>query len=328
MKYTKLGKTGITVSKICLGTMTFGYTIDEKKSNALIQRALELGINFFDTANVYGRGRSEEILGTAIKERRQEVVIASKVFWSFSQPKASGLSRSFVQNELEGSLQRLQTNYIDIYYAHRYDASVSAENILRTFNLAIQNGKIRHIGASTMHAWELVKSLWVADKLALEPIQIVQPQYNLLYREEEREMLPLCTDQNIAVAPWAPLGQGVLTGRYTRDKLPDIPRASGEDIQHWFLREKDFDIIERLVEVAQKRGATPAQIALAWVFSKDVVTTPIVGISKMEHLEQAVEALEIELSIEETEYLEELYQPRLLIGHHGGQPMAGDIQEE
>jgi diketogulonate reductase-like aldo/keto reductase len=205
MKFTKLGKTGIEVSKICLGTMTFGYTVDEKGSNVLIQRALELGINFFDTANVYGRGRSEEILGTAIKERRADVVIASKVFWSFSQPQAAGLSRSFVLQELEGSLRRLQTDYIDIYYAHRYDASVSAENILRTFNLALNAGKIRHIGASTMHAWELMKSLSVADKLALEPVQIIQPQYNLLYREEEREMLPLCTDQNIAVAPWAPL---------------------------------------------------------------------------------------------------------------------------
>ncbi len=327
MKYTKLGNTGIPVSKICLGTMTFGYTVDEKESNVLLQRALELGINFFDTANVYGRGRSEEILGAAIKERRSEVVIASKVFWSFSQPQAAGLSRSFVLNELEGSLQRLQTDYVDIYYAHRYDASVSAENMLRTFNIAINDGKIRHIGASTMHAWELVKSLWVADKLALEPIQIIQPQYNLLYREEEREMLPLCTDQNIAVAPWAPLGQGVLTGRYTRDNLPDTPRASGEDIQHWFLREKDFEIIDRLVEVAEKKGATPAQIALAWVFSKDAITTPIVGVSKMEHLEQAIEALEIELSSEETDYLEELYQPRNLIGHHGGHPMAGDKQD-
>lgn len=327
MKYTKLGKTGISVSKICLGTMTFGYTVDEKESTVLIQRALELGINFFDTANIYGRGRSEEILGAAIKERREEVVIASKVFWSFRQPQATGLSRSFVLNELEGSLQRLQTDYIDIYYAHRYDASVSAENILRTFNLAINAGKIRHIGASTMHAWELAKSLWAADKLALEPIQIIQPQYNLLYREEEREMLPLCLDQNIAVAPWAPLGQGVLTGRYTRWQLADSPRAGGEDIQHWFLREKDFEIIDRLVKVAQKKGATPAQIALAWVFSKNFISTPIVGVSKMEHLEQAVEALEIELSSEETEYLEELYQPRELIGHHGGQPMAGDKNE-
>jgi aryl-alcohol dehydrogenase (NADP+) len=324
MKYAKLGKTGINVSKICLGTMTFGYTIDEKESNILIERALELGINFFDTANVYARGRSEEILGVVIKECRSEVVIASKVFWSFRQPQAAGLSRSFVLNELDNSLERLQTDYIDIYYAHRYDTSVSAENILKTFNIGIDSGRIRHMGASTMYAWELVKSLWLADKLALEPIQIIQPQYNLLYREEEREILPLCADQNIAVAPWAPLAQGVLTGRYTREQLADTPRSSGKDIQHWFLREKDFVIIDRLIEVAQEKGTTPAQIALAWVFSKEVITTPIVGISKMEHLEQAVEALDIELSSEEIGYLEELYQPRELIGHYGGEPMAGD----
>lgn len=327
MKYTKLGKLGITVSKICLGTMTFGYTVDEKVSNALIQRALELGINFFDTANIYSRGRTEEILGTAIKGRREGVVIASKVFWSFQQPRSAGLSRSFVLNELNASLHRLQTDYIDIYYAHRYDSSVSVENILKTFNIAINDGRIRHIGASTMYAWELAKSLWTADKLGLEPIQIIQPQYNLLYREEEREMLPLCADQNIAVVPWAPLAQGVLTGRYTRDQLADTPRSSGSDIQHWFLREQDFKIIDRLVEVAQEKGATPAQIALAWTLANEVIITPIVGVSKMAHLEQAVEAIDIELTIEEKDYLEELYQPRALIGHYGGDPMAGDLQE-
>ena len=327
MEYTKLGKTGIRVSRICLGTMTFGYTLDEKESRVLIDRALELGINFFDTANVYGRGRSEEILGAAIKDRREELVIASKVFWSHRHPPAEGLSRPFFFKELNDSLKRLQTDHIDIYYAHRYDPSVSAEIVLRTFNIAINDGKVRHMGASTMYAWELAKSLWVADKLALEPIQIIQPQYNLLYREEEREMFPLCKDQNIAVAPWAPLAQGVLTGRYTRDKLPDTPRASGADIQHWFLREKDFEILDRLVDVAREKGVAPAQIALAWVLSKEVITTPIVGISKMEHLEQAVEALEIKLSGEEVAYLEELYQPRDLIGHYGGQPMPGDKKD-
>ncbi len=327
MKYIKLGKTGINVSKICLGTMTFGYTLDEAQSKALIKKALDFGINFFDTANVYGCGRSEEILGAAIKERREELVIASKVFWSFRQSEVSGLSRAFVLRELEDSLKRLQTSYIDIYYAHRYDSSVSAANILKTFNLAINDGKIRHIGASTMYAWELAKSLWVADQLALEPIQIIQPQYNLLYREEEREMLPLCKDQNIAVAPWAPLAQGVLTGRYTRDKPADTPRASGTEIQHWFLREKDFEIIDRLIAVAHEKKVTPAQIALAWIFSKEVVTTPIVGVSKAEHIEQAIEALEIELSKEEIAYLEELYQPRNLIGHYGGEPMTGDYKK-
>lgn len=164
----------------------------------------------------------------------------------------------------------------------------------------------------------MAKSLWVADKLALEPVQIIQPQYNLLYREEEREMLPLCADQNIAAAPWSPLAQGVLTGRYTKENKPDSPRVGGDEIRHWFLRDQDFAIIDRLVEVANEKRATPAQIALAWIFTNDVISTPIVGISKMAHLEQAVEAVDIELTNEEVDYLEELYQPRALIGHYGG----------
>jgi aryl-alcohol dehydrogenase-like predicted oxidoreductase len=327
MEYTLLGKTGIKVSRICLGTMTFGYILEEKESRALIERAIELGINFFDTANVYGGGRSEEILGAALKDRRDEVIIASKVFWSHRQPQAEGLSRSFVFKELTDSLERLQTDYIDIYYAHRYDPNVSVDNVLRTFNRAINDGKVRHIGASTMHAWELAKSFWVADRLGLEPFQIVQPLYNLLYREEERELFGLCRDQKIAVAPWAPLAQGVLTGKYSREGLPDTPRAKGLDLQHWFLREQDFVIADRVAEVAREKGVSPAQIALAWVLSKAVITTPIVGVTKMEHLEQAVEAIEINLSEEEVAYLEELYQPRELVGHYGGQPMAGDRQE-
>jgi aryl-alcohol dehydrogenase (NADP+) len=327
MEYTLLGKTGIKVSRICLGTMTFGYILKEKESQALIERAIELGINFFDTANVYGGGRSEEILGAALQDRRDQVIIASKVFWSRRQPQAEGLSRAFVLKELTDSLERLQTDYIDIYYAHRYDPNVSIDNVLRTFNRAIDDGKVRHIGASTMHAWELAKSFWVADRLGLEPFQIVQPLYNLLYREEERELFGLCKDQNIAVAPWAPLAQGVLTGKYSREGLPDTPRAKGQDLQHWFLREQDFVIVDRVAEVAREKGVSPAQIALAWVLSKAVITTPIVGITKMEHLEQAVEAIEIDLSEEEVAYLEEMYQPRELVGHYSGQPMAGDRQE-
>jgi aryl-alcohol dehydrogenase-like predicted oxidoreductase len=327
MEYTLLGRTGVKVSRICLGTMTFGYVLDEKESRLLIEKAVELGINFFDTANVYGRGRSEEILGAALKDRRDEVVIASKVFWSHRRPQAEGLSRSFVFRELADSLERLQTDYIDIYYAHRYDPHVSVDNVLRTFNRAIDDGKVRHIGASTMYAWELAKSLWAADKLGVEPFQIVQPLYNLLYREEERELFGLCEDQGIAVAPWAPLAQGVLTGKYGREGLPDTPRASGPDLQHWFLREHDFVIVDRVVEVAQEKGVSPAQIALAWVLSKEVITTPIVGVTRIEHLEQAVEATEIGLSSEEVVYLEEMYQPRDLVGHYGGQPMAGDRQE-
>jgi len=327
MEHTTLGKTGISVSRICLGTMTFGPILAEKEASEIVDKAIEFGINFFDTANVYGGGQSEEMLGAAIKGRRDEVVIASKVFWSPTRSQ-SGLSRAFVLNELNDSLDRLQTDYIDLYYAHRYDVDTSAENFVRTFNHAIGEGKIRHIGASSMYAWELVKTLWAADKLGLEPVQVIQPQYNLLFREEEREILPLCKDQDIAVVPWAPFAQGVLAGKYTRDSLSDSPRAQNENIQHWFLREEDFTILDRVIEVAEQRDVTPAQIALAWTLAKNVVSSPIIGVSKMAHLEQAVEAVEIKLTQEECTYLEELYQPRALIGHFHGEAMDGDPQEE
>jgi aryl-alcohol dehydrogenase-like predicted oxidoreductase len=306
--------------------MTFGWLLDEQESRAIIERAIELGINFFDTANIYGRGRSEEILGEALKERREQVVISSKVFWSFRHPQAAGLSRAFVLKELNDSLQRLQTNYLDVYYIHRFDPRVSLENILRTLNLAINEGQVHHIGASTMYAWEFAKSLWCADRLGLEPFQVMHPHYNLLYREEEREMLPLCRDQNIAVVPWGPLARGVLAGKYAHGQTPDSPRADDAELKHWFLRPQDAKIVERVVEVAQERGASPAQIALAWMFSKKEITAPALGVTKMAHLEQAVEALEIKLSDEEIAHLEELYVPRDLTGHYGGKPARGDLQ--
>lgn len=325
MEYTLLGKTGVKVSRICLGTMTFGWLLAEKESREIIERALELGINFFDTANVYGRGRSEEILGAALRDRRDQVVIASKVFWSFRQPQAAGLSRGFVFQELDDSLRRLQTDYIDLYYAHRLDSQVSLENVLRTLNMAINQGMVHHVGASTMYAWEFAKSLWYADRLGLEPFQVMQPHYNLLYREEEREMLPLCRDQGIAVVPWGPLARGVLAGKYVQGGEPDSPRAKDIEMQHWFLRPQDSAIVERVVEVARELSAAPAQIALAWMLSQDGITAPAIGVTKIAHLEQAVEALEVKLSDEQVAYLEELYVPRELTGHYAGQPMAGDL---
>ncbi len=326
MEYTSLGTTGLEVSRICLGAMTFGWLVEEKQAQAIIKRAVELGINFFDTANVYGRGRSEEILGAALKDRREEVIISSKVFWSFRQPVA-GLARAFVFKELNDSLQRMQTDYVDIYYIHRFDPGISFENVLRTLNIVINEGKVHHIGASTMYAWEFTKSLWCADKLGLEPFQVMHPHYNLLYREEEREMLPLCKDQNIAVVPWGPLARGVLAGKYARGQKPDSPRADDTELEHWFLRPHDAEIVERVVAVAQERGASPAQIALAWMFSKDEITAPALGVTKIAHLEEAVEALDIKLSDEEIAHLEELYTPRELTGHYGGEPARGDLQE-
>lgn len=326
MKYTSLGRTGITVSRICLGTMSFAWLVEDEEATAIVKRAVELGINFFDTANVYSRGRSEEILGAALKDCREEVIIASKVFWSFRPPMATGLSRPFVLKELDDSLRRLQTDTIDIYYAHRLDPSVSLELVLKTLNMAIDQGKVHHIGASTMFAWELAKSLWVADRLGLEPFQVMQPHYNLLYREEEREMLPLCKDQGIGVVPWGPLARGVLTGKYAQEKKPNTLRAQQdqESIEHWFLRPQDAAIVDRVVEVARERQMSPAQIALAWLLSREEITAPIVGVTKIEHVEEAAEAVEIELSDQETAYLEELYQPRELTGHYAGRAMPGD----
>lgn len=327
MQYSHLGRTGLVVSRICLGTMTFGWLLAEKEAKALIKRAIDLGINFFDTANIYGRGRSEEILGAAVKDRREEVVISSKVFWSVRQPQAAGLSRPFVFKELNDSLQRLQTDYIDVYYIHRFDPSIALENILRTLNMAINEGKVQHIGTSTIYGWEFTKSLWYADKLGLEPFQVTHPHYNLLYREEEREMLPLCKDQNIAVVPWGPLARGVLAGKYAQGRKPDSPRAGDPEMAHWYLRPQDAAIVDRVVEVAQEHGAAPAQIALAWMLAKEGITAPAIGVTNMTQLEEAVEALEIKLSAEEITYLEELYVPRELTGHYAGKPMRGDLQE-
>ncbi|MBD3191254.1 MAG: aldo/keto reductase [Candidatus Heimdallarchaeota archaeon] len=325
MQYTKLGKTGIKVSRICLGTMSFGWLLKEKESKEIIEKAIDLGINFFDTANVYGRGKTEEIVGETLRNRRDEVIITTKVFWSFQRPGASGLSRPFVFKELEESLQRLQTDYVDLYLIHRFDPSTSIENMLRTMNMLIDQGKVLHIGASTMYAWELMKTIWIAERLGLECFQVMQPHYNLLYREEEREMLPLCKDQKIDVIPWGPLARGVLAGSYSREEKGLTPRAQkDDDLLQWFTGQTDLDITDRVAELAEEKDVSMAQIALAWMLSKEVITAPIVGVTKMKHLEEAVEAVELKLSEKEIDYLEELYQPRHLTGHYAGKPVAGD----
>lgn len=323
MIYTSLGKTGLRVSRICLGTMTFGWLLNQSESETIIEKAIDLGINFFDTANVY---RSEEILGSALKDHRDDVVIASKVFFAVSpKPNDSGLSRYHVQHQLMKSLERLQTDRIDLYQIHRMDPEISMENILRTLNIAINQGKILHIGASTMYAWEFMKSLWIADKIGFEGFQTMQCFYNLLYREEEREMLPLCRDQKIGTIVWSPLARGVLGGKHTRDRKSSSKRAEVDtDMHHWFLRPQDFDIVERVQEISTQKGVKPAQVALAWLLTKDTITAPIIGVTKISHLEDAVEALELKLSSDDVAYLEELYQPRFLSGHHHGKPQRGD----
>jgi aryl-alcohol dehydrogenase-like predicted oxidoreductase len=330
MKYVRLGKTGLQVSRICLGTMTFGWLLDQSEAESIVKRAIDLGVNFFDTANVYSRGRSEEILGSAIRDYRNDTIIATKVFFPMSRkPNDSGLARFHVSKQLSRSLERLQTNRIDLYLIHRFDLEASVENVLRTLNIAINQGKILHIGASTMYGWQFMKSLWIADKLGLEAFQVMQCNYNLLYREEEREMLPLCKDQNIGVVIWSPLGRGALSGSYSRNHKSTSKRAEGDKelLDYWYLRPQDFDIIERVQEVAAQKGVKPAQVALSWLLTKDAVTSPIIGVTKMSHLEEAVESVEVKLSNSDAKYLEELYQPRFLIGHYSGKAELGDPQD-
>ncbi len=324
MKYTILGKTGLKVSRICLGMMSFGnrqeWQLEIDKARPIIKKALDLGINFFDTADVYSAGRSEEITGELLGEYRDDVVIATKVFFPLegftvkAKPNASGLSRYHIRRAIEESLKRLNMDYIDLYQIHRLDPNTPLEDLLRTLNRLIDDGKVLHIGASSMMAWQFAKSLWIADKLGLEPFRTMQNHYNLVYREEEREMLPLCKDQGIAVIPWSPLARGFLTGKYSRDAPPDTPRArSDRYLRARYFRPEDFDVVERVIEIAKEKDVKPAQIALAWLFSKEVITAPILGVTKASHVENAVEALEIKLSSDDIKRLEEPYKPHPIL---------------
>jgi aryl-alcohol dehydrogenase-like predicted oxidoreductase len=288
----------------------------------LVKKALDLGINFFDTANVYSAGRSEEITGELLREYRDEVVIATKVFFPLAgyetkpKPNTSGLSRYHIYRAMDDSLKRLGMDHVDLYQIHRLDPRVPIDEILRNLNHLIDQGKTLHIGASSMYAWQFAKSLWLAERHGLEPFRTMQNHYNLAYREEEREMMPLCQDQGIGVIPWSPLGRGFLSGKYKRDESPESVRArSDRFLEGRYFRPEDFDVVERATEVAQEKGVTTAQIALAWMFSKEYVSAPIVGATKIEHLEQAVEALDIKLSSDDIQRLEEPYKPHPILGH-------------
>lgn len=330
MKYVLLGKTGLQVSRICLGMMSFGnptvskWTLDLDASRPIIQKAIDLGINFFDTANVYSAGRSEEITGEVLKGYRDDIVLATKVYFPLQgfklsptpKPNTSGLSRYHIKHAVEDSLKRLQTDHIDLYQIHRLDPNLPIEEILRSLNLLIREGKVIHIGGSSMFAWQFAKSLWKAETLNLEPFSTMQNHYNLVYREEEREMIPLCQDQNIGIIPWSPLGRGFLTGKYKRNAENESQRIKYDSyLKTRYFRSEDFDVVDAIREIALTKGVAPAQIALAWLFSKPYITAPIVGVTKMEHLEQAVEALDVQLSTDEINQLEEPYKPHPIIGH-------------
>ena len=318
MKYKKLGNSGLEVSRICLGCMGFGeasagvhdWSIDEAASRPIIERALELGINFFDTANAYSRGSSEEILGRALGDMadRDEVVIATKVYFPMRRGRnARGLSRKSIMAELDASLRRLGTDYIDLYQIHRFDDRTPVEETLGALHDAVAVGKVRYIGASSMWAWQFSKMLHASERCGFTKFISMQNQYSLLQREEEREMLPLCADQGIGTIPWSPLGRGLLTRGWDA-----VTRRSRNDrlAAQRFDEVKDRPIVERVGEVAQDKGTSRAQVSMAWVLANPVVAAPIVGVTRMGHLEEAVAALEIELTADEKRRLEEVYTPR------------------
>ncbi len=325
MQYLNLGRTGLKVSRLCLGMMTYGSTkwrawvLDEEQGRPIIQKAVESGINFFDTANAYSKGVSEEITGRALRDfaRREEVVIATKVFFPYNEkPNQGGLSRLHILRAVEDSLRHLGTDYIDLYQIHRYDPETPLDETLEALHDLVKSGKVRYIGASSMYAWQFTKSLYLADLHNWTRFISMQNHYNLVYREEEREMIPVCLAEGIGIIPWSPLARGFLAGNRSREDWGETIRAKTDGFgQTLYYRDADFQIVERVEEVAKQRGVSPAQIALAWILHKPGITSPIIGASKMYQLEEALAALEISLTPEEMTILEELYQPHPVLGH-------------
>ncbi len=321
MEYIKLGKTGLKVSRLCLGCMTYGvpergnhlWTLNEEASRPFIQRALELGINFFDTANVYSDGTSEEIVGRALQDfaKREDIVIATKVHGRMRPgPNGAGLSRKAIMTEIDASLKRLGTDYVDLYQTHRWDYDTPIEETMEALHDVVKAGKARYIGASSMYAWQFAKALFLADQHNWTRFVSMQNHYNLLYREEEREMMSLCVDQNIGVIPWSPLARG----RLTRAWDDATERSQTDEFGKTLYVEADRQIVESLAAVAAARSVSPAQVALAWMLSKPFVTAPIIGASKPHHLEDAVVALSLKLTVEESASLEEPYVPHAVAG--------------
>jgi 1-deoxyxylulose-5-phosphate synthase len=325
VEYMRLGRTGLKVSRICLGCMTYGtsqwrdWVLDEEASRPFIRRALELGVNFFDTADMYSNGASEEVLGRALKDfaQRDEVMIATKVYFPMGDaPNSRGLSRKHVFDAIDASLRRLGVDHVDLYQIHRWDAETPIEETLEALHDLVRAGKVRYLGASSMYAWQFAKSLYLADLHGWTRFVSMQNHYNLVYREEEREMLPLCREEGVGVNPWSPLARGFLAGNRRRGERGETRRAQGDAYAHeMYYQPEDYDVVDRVVALAERRGVKPAQIALAWLLHQPGVTSPIVGASKMEHLEDAVAALDIELSDEERRELEEPYRPHPVLGH-------------
>jgi aryl-alcohol dehydrogenase-like predicted oxidoreductase len=325
MKYINLGSTGVKVSELCLGCMTFGvpergehpWTLPEEQSRPLIRQAVEAGINFFDTANTYSDGTSEEIVGRALKDftRRDDVVIATKVFFPVHKgPNGRGLSRKAIFTAIDASLQRLGTEYVDLYQIHRWDYSTPIEETLEALNDVVRSGKARYLGASSMFAWQFSKALFLARQRGWTPFISMQNHYNLLYREEEREMMPLCTAEGIAVMPWSPLARGRLTRPWDTETARTRTDEYGNKLYESTV-EADRRVVAQVAAIAAARGVTSAQVALAWVAQKPFVTAPIVGASKPQHLSDALAALTLHLEAAEIARLEAPYVPHTIVGH-------------
>lgn len=324
MDYVKLGNTGMDVSRLCLGCMSFGvpergnhqWVLDEEQSRPIIKKALEFGINFFDTANVYSDGTSEEIVGRALKEyaNRDEIVIATKVHGRMHQgPNGAGLSRKAIMSEIDNSLRRLGTDYVDLYQIHRWDYNTPIEETMEALHDVVKAGKARYIGASSMYAWQFLKALNISERNGWTRFVSMQDHLNLLYREEEREMMPLCKEEKIGVIPWSPLARG----RLTRDWEETTTRSETDEFGKYLYAatvEADRKVVGRVAEVAEKRGVPRAQVALAWVLQKTPVTAPIIGATKLHHLEDAVAAVSIKLTSDEVSFLEEPYVPHPVLG--------------
>ncbi len=321
MRYTNLGGTGLQVSVITVGCMSFGdpgqgrpWVLDLDAARPIVAAALEAGINVFDTANVYSAGTSEEITGTLLRELtdREDVVVATKVHGRMRPgPNGGGLSRKAILRELDASLRRLRTDYVDLYQIHRWDPETPIEETMEALHDIVRAGKVRYLGASSMYAWQFAKAQYTADLGGWTRFVSMQDHYNLMYREEEREVLPFCEDQGIGVLPWSPLGRG----RLTRDWEESTKRSGTDEFTKKLYGEGDRDVVETLAEVARRRHLPRAQVALAWLLAKPVVTSPIVGVTKLEHLQDAVAAVDLELSEAEVEELEAPYRPHAVAGH-------------
>jgi aryl-alcohol dehydrogenase-like predicted oxidoreductase len=326
MKYTFLGRTGVTVSRLCLGCMSYGdpawrsWVLDEPASRPFFRRAIEAGINFFDTADMYSLGVSEEVTGRALRElaRLEECVVATKVFNPMSdRPNMGGLSRKHIVQGCEASLRRLGMDTIDLYQMHRFDPHTPIDEMLSALDLLVHQGKVRYLGASSTAAWKFAQALSVSERHGWARFVTMQNHYNLIYREEEREMIPLCEAEGVALIPWSPLARGLLAGtrRSPADTTSTLRAESDEFARKLYDHPGDQEVIDTVRRVAQARGVAPAQIALAWLLSKPAVAAPIIGATKLQHLDDAIAALEVQLSAEEIKQLEAPYRPHAVRGH-------------